>query len=580
MGRPALRAEHGIGQPNDPPVDTITLARCPWNDLSREQRGMAAIDWFDLAQHVTRGELNAVAVDALLTDWGVHRLQAWLVDHGLVADALPNEPAVLAQLVRLYSFPEISPAATDAEATGEAAMPPQLRYVKVTTHGAESRLSVFAAYSHGGALRLEEEYSSPLSTEDTPRHLSQPDSATSENGSPQPHAPANGEPHAPDEPPHTPQDTPHTPHTPETPSTVGTTRHHHRINVKLVMWIPYFPNNLPLVNKIMPWWRGDMTFSQDLAMRFLMATGNPPPPSGFPKACDFDSYVKTKEYRGIISFDLLICCTADDRMISYNTTLPAYIGGYTPSFSGVPEGGLHADHDATEDLASEIERAIQDAATDAEIAAIYGKAGIGLPGSILPLIPYIRKIGQRPDRQHPKEPESYTPGQAIHDEDLIASVAGDCQAGWAKMGIQVNRMDNILYYALTKRLLPYMWGRLDFKLCCTGLFTITGIGSSIPNKTLYINNVAVSQFDMTQLTFAEIKESVPLDPPTDESDKKYLDDPATIQPQYAPPLGSPANRIQVQHTRTVPPVDGCPAPSSLEWLYDGPPPAPVPPSGH
>src|SRR5262249_39467663 len=126
---------------------------------------------------------------------------------------------------------------------------------------------------------------------------------------------------------------------------------HSKVNIKLVCFIPYIGNDLPLMNRILPSpldqaWQKNMTFTEDGAIKTVLASGNPDPPSDFPNQAEFNAFVQSNEYRAILDLDLLICCDLNgvDSLSERSTPYP----GYTPALSGVDVKDLHKDHEAHE----------------------------------------------------------------------------------------------------------------------------------------------------------------------------------------------------------------------------------------
>ena len=113
-------------------------------------------------------------------------------------------------------------------------------------------------------------------------------------------------------------------------------KNHYYANVKLVYWIPYRRNKLPLLRRFLPkQWRDTdpelLPGDYRLAARAMLATGNPRPPQSFPTRKSWDDFLASKEYRGALSTDLYICCPDDKPRHAIGHPKV----GYTPPASNV-----------------------------------------------------------------------------------------------------------------------------------------------------------------------------------------------------------------------------------------------------
>jgi hypothetical protein len=287
------------------------------------------------------------------------------------------------------------------------------------------------------------------------------------------------------------------------------------VNIKVVLWIPYIPSDEMLPSL----WYGSMSNQEEQLAGAMMSTGNPDPPDAFPTASDYQQFVASKEYRGIVDFDLLVCCPpTGSASVMYPATRDK--GGFTPASQSVPMDQLHDKHIRTESMGSKILRRSMTAA--------------GLPAPA---------------------PESFTPGN-FRDKPGSASVVGtSCGDASPTIEVQVNTLENSGYWVLSfGYILPYMWINVPTLLCCGGTLTVKGIGSAIPSKKLYVNNEAVATYSMTSTGFDQLRPA--LQDPTGS-----VQAPADAGPAVALP------GFQFNYTTTLPSRDGCPATFPQEWLF-------------
>ena len=111
-------------------------------------------------------------------------------------------------------------------------------------------------------------------------------------------------------------------------TTSGPDCYHYKFNLKVVMWIPYRDNNIPLFNKVLPDAMQDPNMDQSMrvAQRIMLATGNPTPPETLTDA-QYDALIDSKEFRGAAKDDITLCCgTCPDFEAD-----PKFEVGYTPA---------------------------------------------------------------------------------------------------------------------------------------------------------------------------------------------------------------------------------------------------------
>jgi hypothetical protein len=317
-----------------------------------------------------------------------------------------------------------------------------------------------------------------------------------------------------------------------------------------------------MFNRILPVWAGQMNGVEDSAMRGMLSTGNPDPPPAFPTPQSFTAFVESREYRGILDWDFQICCAADGTLINIQTRGPVAYPGYTPSMSGVEVAGLHRFHLEHESLASQIERLIQSGVPNAANSALW-LAGIV---AAFPLSPDTAAALRALDaaargNPHANTAEPFTKGNLLAPPERILD-RNNCTIRVGRIGAQVNAVENILFFLLTARLLPFMWGELEVSFCCGGSLRVNVRGSSIPNKWLYVNNRMVAAYDLLRQPFATIRQSVPFGP--GGNDRAFLGNPAGIQPPYAVEAPLP----QFVHGTTTPAKPACPTLLPGEWIFE------------
>lgn len=515
---------------------------------------------YTLVEFLAAGKLDAPAFIKQLESWKPARLMSLLRQFKFAANELPVDRGSLARLLAVNVAPEDlivdkridGPATVDGLLHGHlfSSDPEELvmRFIKPSETG-KGDIAVMGVYKNP-ADQLIIRRDLVFCAGDLPQDF---------------------------EPPWKPEDLEKPPEFPEEeppPEELEAARYLH-VNVKLVFWIPFYPNELPLVNKILPYWQGKMDFTEEYNMKVLLATGNPDPPALFPTKQSWMNFLATNEYRGVIDVDFLLCC--EDSVPVNPLADPKYQVGYTPSISSVPlepkdtlPSRLRQDHESREALASQLVRLIKAGGTLSN--ALLSLGGI-LPSFAVPecINKGIAALEQNALRSPPgrNNPESYTQGNVL---DSLGSLGeGSCHTKTLKMGIQVNNIENILYYINTCRLLPYMWGEVKIRLCCDGQLVVDVTGSAVPSKALYINNVRVGSYDMLETDFEKIKEAIPLSGGDDED---YLTDPSQVRTPagspYAPRLTDKAGVpvIQIATTRAVNFKDGCPAEIPKDqWLF-------------
>lgn len=331
-------------------------------------------------------------------------------------------------------------------------------------------------------------------------------------------------------------------------------------NIKLVFWIPYFPNEVPLLNRIPPWWQGRMNFTEDISMRALLATGNPPPPGDFPSQDRFDEFRARNEYRGILDLDVMSLCHDDGQCGAVRHRRRNRVG-YTPPMSSVPVADaateLAQDHRSREGLASQVNRAINSGHVGwTALQPFGGYVPMPFPDRLQLGISAIEELAKASPLG---SAESYTRGN-VRDELPQNRTSGGCGILQARLGIQVNDIENVLFYMNTGSLLPYMWASLAVTLCCDGTLAISVTGSSVPSKDLYVDNVRVGRYDMTRAPFADIAKSIPFSP--NAADDSRLTRPSQLG------FAQAAGGEQIVYRTTVTKHPGVPAePPSPDYVW-------------
>lgn len=351
------------------------------------------------------------------------------------------------------------------------------------------------------------------------------------------------------------------PHNPTPPAGGGPIGYHH-VNFKVVFWIPHFPNGpMPPFSRIIPNWRGKLNGTQSQMIRGMLATGNTEPPTDFPTAASYAQFFASKEYRGVVDVDIYFCCNAQGQITTgnwrHNTTV-----GYTPSFSTAAAGDLAGDHQSRETLSSMIEREFQSGTTNAGMAAATLGAITGGVSPIGPRIPRALRLAAL-RRRHPNTPDSYSPGNG---SGTVRTMWGANRVkGLGNIEIQVNDVDNVLYYALTGQLLPYMWGEFALSAGCNGAASLLLRGSAVPSKRVYINNRSVGTWDMMSRSAPEILAALPISTRANPGNaNQYLNNPSQVQPRRAPATPN----FQVIGTGRINQISAaCPSTFPTAWPY-------------
>ena len=288
------------------------------------------------------------------------------------------------------------------------------------------------------------------------------------------------------------------PSTQSGPPAVKATNLH--VDIKLIFWIPYHGNSFPLPTRYLPkstgWEAGCKSEEERLAVRAMLATGNPTPPDGFPTAKDWAVFQGTKEYRGIAWYDLYTCCPNEQPKLAQIKYGDA---GYTPPSCDIPEDpaatlnqrltDYHGDH---QNIGSVSTGLVLTPGGDAIDSALTKGA---VPNQYRDAVKLIRKLC-------PPTDESYSQGEKLGPTQ---SLTAQCLSGAWSFFVRVGKAHNLLNYALCGKLIRFQGGTMNFKLCCDGVLRLQYRHSAIPSWRLYLNNRKVAEYDMLTATWPEVE---------------------------------------------------------------------------
>ncbi|GAK45631.1 conserved protein [Tepidicaulis marinus] len=500
-----------------------------------------------LVDATVSGRLSAAEFERALHEIPAAELAKAAHAFGIQADRLPDEPELLARILAREIFPAShrKPVETETAFIGE--------FVKADPHG---NRPFIVLQDNGKGVHVIPAGKDGAAEKGRPRG-ERPDEKLAgpgkETGNDTPGRAPDGEAPAPEEPGDTPGNG-------LQPPVERNATPYYRANIKLVMYIPYEPNNFPVPNRILPQWRGQMNGIEDPAMRLLLATGNPPPPDSFSDRAAFQRFVDSKEYRGIIDIDLMFCCGSDGQVTQGRKNFTTIVG-FTPSFANVPVDQLHQHHLDHETMTSQVERAFQSGANNVATAMLDQAASTVTPNDFEVPADALKKALEH--NNHPSTAESFSQGVSRVKESELIETSTSCRAYFAEQQVQVNPVDNVFYYMLTGCVLPYAWTQLRIDFCCdTHTLEVVAWGSSIPNRNLYINNRKVTAYDMLSQNFDVIKHSIPFGPPEGNADSTLVMDPTSAGRMAFTP------ESEIRISRALPGTPGCPASIPSDWLYD------------
>jgi len=272
---------------------------------------------------------------------------------------------------------------------------------------------------------------------------------------------------------------------------------HYRVDIKLVLWIPFHGNSLPIPTRFMPsGWENSPGLNQEMrtAGRFMLATGNTTPPDSFTRD-SWNKFVASKEYRGFVCRELYICCPDEKEKLIIPHGQDA---GYTPA---------PASADMTEDKLNKFHGENQNAGSVAsDFLSGPNASALDFP-AMLPgrFLAKQAQLGGRLIRQNPPpKNEAFSKGEMLCPPIVRTA---ECLSGSQDFWIRVGRDHNLLNFMLTNKLIKFQGGRLSFKLCCDGKLKINFNHSAIPSWKLYINNKMVKTYSMLDATWAEVEEA-------------------------------------------------------------------------
>lgn len=290
---------------------------------------------------------------------------------------------------------------------------------------------------------------------------------------------------------------------------------HYKVDIKVVHWIPFRPNNIPIFNRFLPaaWKNAKTSWEAKMATKIMLSTGNAPPPNTFPNKASWDDFVNSKEYRAIFWFQVYICCPGETKFHQLKTRAP----GFTPSPSNIKESPantlaerLKGYHDRHQTFGSMLECSMASNGTVSQVAAGMLQfpyiQQLYMPDSIDDtLAKLIEKYqGKKPT------PESHSMGRDHLDHSRKKFIkTKDCVEGTWPYFFRVGTSHNLLNYMLTGSLIPYQGGDMKFSLCCsTQKLSLQYNHTTVPSFKVYVNNDTAGQYDMMKSNFSSMIDSI------------------------------------------------------------------------
>ena len=285
---------------------------------------------------------------------------------------------------------------------------------------------------------------------------------------------------------------------------VADTRSHYRFNLKLVMWIPYTPNEIMAFRKFLPKPLRNEKMSQitRLALRIALATGNPEPPDMLDNKA-YMALVASKEFRGALNGNVTLCC--GNANPKGDDTFKGVVGFTPPASSAKPED-LVTDHMNTQNIGSTIKAILK---SDSPLKDQLVGAGTGAA-----LVDQIEDALDLIDEDLPGSdnvpPEAYTSGELITgrkkgtlslDESPVTYMGN-----WANF-VRIGPVNNLLGYALTGKLVAYQGGVINWKIDCNGNLSIVFNHSAVPSYKLYLNDKKIYEYDMIKSSIKDIEDT-------------------------------------------------------------------------
>ena len=317
-----------------------------------------------------------------------------------------------------------------------------------------------------------------------------------------------------------PEPTPPEPEPTPTLKTTSQTITQYKVDIKVVHWIPYRANDIPMLNRFLPTrWKNAATVAQmsqeaRYAIRAMLSTGNAPPPNAFRDQASWKNFVDSKEYRAIFWAQLYICCPSGE--LQHDPKVKMHKAGFTPSLSNIKESPantlekrLKEYRDERHTPGSTIEGCIARGGVVKEIAM----SAVGFP--------YIGEWSAPDQIDDPLAkleeiykdiiyiPQSYSQGK-----DFLfppqSNNTEDCVAGTWSYFFRVGDSHNLLNHMLIGSLIPYQGGDMTFKLCCsTKKLSLKYNHTTVPSFKVYVNNVkAGKQYDMMKSQFSHMYDSI------------------------------------------------------------------------
>ncbi|MCJ8269469.1 MAG: hypothetical protein MJK04_08705, partial [Psychrosphaera sp.] len=293
---------------------------------------------------------------------------------------------------------------------------------------------------------------------------------------------------------------------------------HYKVDIKVVHWIPFRTNDVPLPNQFLPnaWKNTPMSQEVRMATRLMLSTGNAPPPDSFTNEAAWDTFLTSKEYRSVFWAQLYICCPSGDPKTA---VVKVHKTGYTPCPSDVAQAPantlakrLKDHHDRRQTPGSTVE------------GIMAGNGAVGQSTDVFLGFPWVQQLPVPDQIDDPLEllrkkykgttpaPESHSKGKAFDGSRNTSSK--DCVSGVWSHFFRVGDSHNLLNYMLVGSLVPYQGGDLQFSLCCSNQqLKLTYNHTTVPSFKVYVNNELEGRpYDMLSSKFSSMNASVSGDP--------------------------------------------------------------------
>lgn len=508
-------------------------------------------EFFEVLRSAIESPEGLESAHKRVASWGTAKLKPLLVAHGFRVEDVPNDPAIAARLLlasrHIHRATERSSAPKELDGLIEgvvyASDAPELQYRYSVVRG--DSVEVWALHAPiGKEVKLVKEYNFGAADvgDESFQKLQRREEEMREADDPK---------LAPPEDPHM-------------ASTTVAAQHHYKVDVKLVHWIPFRPNDIPIPARFLPeqWRNASMPQEIDFALRLALATGNPTPPDSFTRQ-SWASFLESKEYRAVFWATLYLCCPGGNPK---SFVVRHHRSGYTPAPSDIesdPSDTLRERltkfHSERQNPGSMVEGMMSGSGVGGQGADTFTTyflppflgpmAQVGTPDQIDDAIQKLRELNEGTN----PVPHSYSQGDERFQHRETNSQT--CLRGTLGHWFRIGKTHNLLNYMLTGSLVPFQGGWIDYELCCDGYLRLIHRYTPFPSVRLYLNNAATWEYDMLSAPFEKIRRC--LNVPNIEQGIDTLD-------QFV--YSNPEN-VQMT-TKQLLEQEGCRTPPENEWIID------------